>query len=63
MESHTAPHPRDVINEDSVQILDQNIGFCRYGFGRTNFLFICGAVGCLFFISIIHNCYPIINHL
>ncbi|KAI1728558.1 alpha/beta hydrolase fold domain-containing protein [Ditylenchus destructor] len=32
--------------EDVCEILDSNIGYCRYGHGPTNYLFICGGVGC-----------------
>lgn len=33
------------IDEGIVNILDWNIGYCRYGRGPINFLFICGGVG------------------
>ncbi|CAK5032105.1 unnamed protein product [Meloidogyne enterolobii] len=34
------------ISEHKMNILDREIGYCRYGKGQTNFLFICGGVGC-----------------
>ncbi|KAF7640200.1 TPR_REGION domain-containing protein [Meloidogyne graminicola] len=35
-----------IINENKINIIDQDIGYCQYGKGPINFLFICGGVGC-----------------
>nr|AAK26377.1 putative alpha/beta hydrolase [Heterodera glycines] len=34
------------IEEANLKIIDTDIGYCRYGKGPVNFLFICGGVGC-----------------
>ena len=33
------------ITEHFEDIIDRKIGYCRYGHGPQNFLFICGGVG------------------
>lgn len=33
------------IEEANLKIIDTDIGYCRYGKGPVNFLFICGGVG------------------
>lgn len=38
------------IEEAKQLILDRDIGYCRYGNGPINFLFICGGVGSLVFL-------------
>lgn len=35
----------NTITESITMIDDQKIGYCRYGLGKYNLLFICGGVG------------------
>uniref|UniRef100_A0A183CJP3 AB hydrolase-1 domain-containing protein n=1 Tax=Globodera pallida TaxID=36090 RepID=A0A183CJP3_GLOPA len=37
---------KELIVEAKEKIIDSDIGYCRYGRGPINFLFICGGVGC-----------------
>lgn len=41
----TATEPEQIL-EEKQHILDMQIGYCRYGRGPINLLFICGGVGC-----------------
>jgi hypothetical protein len=36
---------RDEVVENVMEVIDRPIGYCRYGHGPNNFLFICGGVG------------------
>lgn len=42
----------ETIEENQVNIIDTNIGYCIYGRGLLHFLFICGGVGLIFFYQL-----------